>query len=352
MIRYQIRSRDLVGIYNEIQAHRLIPDAYFQRNLVWRESHNQDFIKTILLGYPFPQIFISKGKINIETMQTTSCIVDGQQRLNAITEFIEDKFRVDGRTFSDLSNDEKSDFLKYEIAVIELDIENTDSRVKEIFQRINRTSNALTQIEKLASEYAASDFMFTCRILSDDIDVESDDEDFRIDPVITSDLVAWARNLNISKFRKLIFEEGVFSQHELTRKVHLQYVLNIVATILIGIYNRNDKVTDLLNDYSQNFPGKDDLILQLEETAEIYLKLKLPMKSVWKRKANFFSLFVEMAVNLPAIKEMDLNVIKDALLAFGESLPVDYKLAAQEAVNNAGPRELRSRYIKQILGLI
>ncbi len=78
MIKYHVRSRDLVSIYNEIKAKRLIPDAYFQRNLVWRDIHKQDFIKTILLGYPFPQIFISKGIVDVTAMQTTSCIVDGQ----------------------------------------------------------------------------------------------------------------------------------------------------------------------------------------------------------------------------------------------------------------------------------
>lgn len=82
----QFHYLDLV---NDIKNGKLIPDAYFQRNLVWRDIHNKDFIKTILLGYPFPQIFISKGKVNVANMTTTSCIVDGQQRTNAITQFID-----------------------------------------------------------------------------------------------------------------------------------------------------------------------------------------------------------------------------------------------------------------------
>ncbi|WP_207629299.1 DUF262 domain-containing protein [Photorhabdus cinerea] len=69
---------------DDIRSKKLIPDAYFQRNLVWREAHKVDFIDTILSGYPFPQIFISKGKIDVDRMITVSCIVDGQQRINAI----------------------------------------------------------------------------------------------------------------------------------------------------------------------------------------------------------------------------------------------------------------------------
>ena len=81
MIKYQVRSRDLLDISNDIKDGRLIISPYFLRNLVWRELHKKDFIETILKGYPFPQIFIARGSIDLETMSTTSCIVDGQQRI-------------------------------------------------------------------------------------------------------------------------------------------------------------------------------------------------------------------------------------------------------------------------------
>ncbi len=163
MIDYRVRSVSLLNLVNDVKKGRLIPDAYFQRNLVWRDIHNKDFIKTILLGYPFPQIFISKGKIDVASMSTVSCIVDGQQRTNAIIKYIDNEFDVDGKYFQDLTETEKSDFLKYEIAVIELDLENDDPKVQEIFQRINRTSNSLTIIEKMASEYSTSEFMLVAK---------------------------------------------------------------------------------------------------------------------------------------------------------------------------------------------
>src|SRR5690606_6536932 len=110
MIDYRVRSVSLLNLVNDVRKGTLIPDAYFQRNLVWREIHNKDFIKTILLGFPFPQIFISKGKVDIERMTTISCIVDGQQRTNAIIKFIENDFDVDGQFYSDLTPDEQSSF--------------------------------------------------------------------------------------------------------------------------------------------------------------------------------------------------------------------------------------------------
>ena len=140
MIKYQVRSKDLIDVVNEVKSRRLIMSPYFQRNLVWRQIHKIDFIKTILLGYPFPQIFIAKGNIDLATMTTTSCIVDGQQRMNTIFEYVKGEFKVDNKFFDDLDVKEKETFLKYQIPIIDLDIDNNDPEIIEIFQRLNRTA--------------------------------------------------------------------------------------------------------------------------------------------------------------------------------------------------------------------
>ena len=49
-------------------------------------------------------------------MTTTSCIVDGQQRTNAIIQYIDNEFDVDGKFFENLSELEQTNFLKYEKA--------------------------------------------------------------------------------------------------------------------------------------------------------------------------------------------------------------------------------------------
>ena len=50
MIPYNVRSRYLVDLINEVREGKLILAPYFQRKLVWRIAHKVDFIKTILLG--------------------------------------------------------------------------------------------------------------------------------------------------------------------------------------------------------------------------------------------------------------------------------------------------------------
>ncbi|RDF32196.1 DUF262 domain-containing protein, partial [Acinetobacter baumannii] len=88
----------------------------------------------------------------------------------------------------DLDDIERTNFLKYEIAVIELDLENDDLQVQEIFERINRTANSLRGIEKQASHYATSDFMLTANLLSDQIDLTAENNEyFKEDLRIPSD---------------------------------------------------------------------------------------------------------------------------------------------------------------------
>lgn len=354
MIKYTIRSIALLNIVNEVKAQRLVPDAYFQRNLVWRDLHKKDFIRTILQGYPFPQMFFSRGKIDIEKMSSTACIVDGQQRTSAIIEFIENKFAVDNRFFKDLKDDEKSSFLKYEIAVVELDLDNDSPDVLEIFKRLNRTANSLTTIEKLASEYAPTEYMYVARFLANDTDpaeVQADleEEDWRIDPNLPTELVEWAKTKPPSIFANLISKLDVFTEREIARKVHLMYVLNIMSTILGGFFNRNEKTTSLLEDYKDEFPSKDMAYDLIQKSLSIVDELNLESHSFWSAKANFFSLIVGIGKQIETGESINIAETRKALIAFAESPDDAYLLAAREAVNNKKERQLRQQHVAALL---
>lgn len=350
MLDYRVRSWSLLNLVNDIRERRLVPDAYFQRDLVWRDIHKKDFIETILLGLPFPQLFISKGKVDLIEMKTISCIVDGQQRTNAIIEFIDNKFLVKDKFFKDLNDSDRTNFLKYEIAIIELDLENDDPKVQEIFQRINRTSNSLRGIEKQASQYATSDFMLTAKLLANQIDLTADsDEYFREDPRIPTEYYNWARNQKIIKSQELFTATNLFTSLEISRKNHLTYVLNILASLENGIFHRNEKSNEYLDEYSENFPNKNELIRIFEMTSSFYLKLKFPKKSYWLNKANFYSLFYALAKNIREEKQIDIIKLKENLETFFETIPDEYKNSATEGVNNLRERRIRNQYIENII---
>ncbi|OFI01416.1 hypothetical protein CLOACE_21410 [Clostridium acetireducens DSM 10703] len=84
----------------------LIYDPFYQRNFVWSPIHQKEFIKTIILGYTCPEIFIAEGELDLETHIKYIHVIDGQQRLRTIDSYFGNKLEVDGKKFKDLSEDE------------------------------------------------------------------------------------------------------------------------------------------------------------------------------------------------------------------------------------------------------
>ncbi|MCQ0030663.1 DUF262 domain-containing protein [Burkholderia glumae] len=354
MIRYQVRSRELIDIANDLQSRRLIKSPYFQRNLVWREIHKIDFIKTILLGLPFPQIFIAKGEIDLESMTTYACVVDGQQRLTAIQDYIRGEFSVDDKSFNDLDKDEKENFLKYQIPIIDLDIKQSDPLLKDIFKRLNRTFYALSNIEKISTEYAASDFMIVAKILADQLFiVDGEDEDSpkvrEIDPLIPKEIIRKAKRFKPNHFQHVILESGVFTPHEISRKVPLNFSLNVMATSIAGWYNRNTGVTQLLEECNLDFDALVRIAKDIDASAKMIMEIGLEPDSYWLNKANLYSLLTCIYMNKASWSDFSPATAKAKLKRAARNIPEDYALAAKEAVNNKRERIIRNEYVSGLL---
>jgi len=344
-----------VDIVNDINSESLILTPFFQRKLVWRLTHKIDFIKTLLLGFPFPEIFISRGTLDVETMKSTSCIVDGQQRMNAIREFIDGEYEVDGKLYVDLSPAEKEQFLKYEIAIIDLDLPHDHSDIIEIFKRLNRTFYALSNIEKLSTEFGSSEFMLVAKLLCGELRRDGDTKynidrfRYKSDPNITEDFTEWANEQNISDYMKFVLESPIFTKYEISRQVHLMFTLNLMATSLFDLYPRNEQVVPHLEEYADDSAKKDGVIAELRNAARTYNRLKFSAISPWCSKSNAFSLFAIIEKRYDELSTVAAKTMKDALTRFSDSMPEDYALAAREAVNNKKQRLLRDKYISQVL---
>ncbi|WP_411735612.1 DUF262 domain-containing protein [Paenibacillus sp. M2] len=354
-VKYSVRTRQLLDIVNEIKSNRIILSPYFQRNFVWREIHRIDFIKTIMMGLPFPEIFVAKGDLDVVAMVTTSFIVDGQQRLNSIIGFIEGNLEVDGKKWATLSNEEKEAFLKYEMAVIELDIRHDDPQVLEIFKRLNRTYYSLSNIEKMSSEYGPTEIMLIAKLLIGDIvrEVEEDDDNDESDPTtiykpnFPIQFLEWSKNQNIEEIKSLLIDSPIFTGYEKSRQVPLMLALNILGTIKMGIFARNIS-KDALIRYSEEYPDKDSVMIKLNNVAKLIMSMDLDTKSYWYNKANAFTLITSL---YEKIENLDISVeeLKERLESFEQNIPADYALAAKEGVNNKQERLLRNEYMMKII---
>ena len=118
----------------------LSPD--FQRRSVWSSSAKAFLADTIIRGKPFPKIILMQ---EFKSGKTIRVVVDGQQRLRSIFDFINDGIKISrahnkehsGKTFSQLPEELREDFMQYEIGC---DILNSEplSELLDIFARINR----------------------------------------------------------------------------------------------------------------------------------------------------------------------------------------------------------------------
>jgi hypothetical protein len=67
--------------------------AGFQRGFIWTKSQKDRFIESLLLGYPVPGIFL------VEQPNREYLVLDGQQRLRTLQDFVNGTDTVSDRTF-------------------------------------------------------------------------------------------------------------------------------------------------------------------------------------------------------------------------------------------------------------
>ncbi|WP_282112467.1 DUF262 domain-containing protein [Maribacter stanieri] len=269
---------DLIG---KIQRNELILQPEFQRGFVWTSEHMENFIKTILDGYPFPEIYISQKGIDLETLSTQNVVVDGQQRLTTIQRYIEGThdFEKSIPKFSALSDVDKTDFLNYDVTVRDLKDVSPDTMI-EIFQRINSTKFTLTAIEINNAIYDGQFIKCAKEILELFNDVE--------------------------------FKVPIFSESELTRMADLHFLLLVMATYEEGGYFPADKeVERYIALYNNEYPNFDSIKTLISETILAINDSALESDSMWYRKSNYFTLLCELMFN-----NTNINDIIEELIVF------------------------------------
>lgn len=80
-----------------------ILDPPFQRSAVWTPEQKVAWIETLLRGLGIPAIIINQFPQDHKLYGYREVVVDGQQRLRATAEFMQDKFRVRGELWSEQS---------------------------------------------------------------------------------------------------------------------------------------------------------------------------------------------------------------------------------------------------------
>ena len=92
-----VRSESIQRIYNYYLENTLIVNRRYQRKLVWSIEEKASFIDSIIKSYPVPLILLAES--NDDSGRIFE-IIDGMQRINAVTAFVENEFAVNGAYFN------------------------------------------------------------------------------------------------------------------------------------------------------------------------------------------------------------------------------------------------------------
>jgi uncharacterized protein with ParB-like and HNH nuclease domain len=91
-----IRGENIQRVYQFYTNEAFMVNRKYQRKLVWNVEEKKAFIESITRGYPVPLFLLAEVDYDgIERFE----IIDGMQRLNAITSFIEQEIDVNGSYF-------------------------------------------------------------------------------------------------------------------------------------------------------------------------------------------------------------------------------------------------------------
>jgi uncharacterized protein with ParB-like and HNH nuclease domain len=119
----------------------LILSPKFQRRTVWKPAAKSYFIDTLLRGFPVPPLHIRLVSRAGRTGLVRE-VVDGQQRMRALFDFIGERFRLSrqldapwaGKTYEQLTEEERETLQMYKFHVYQYQ-GVTDQTILEIFAR-------------------------------------------------------------------------------------------------------------------------------------------------------------------------------------------------------------------------
>lgn len=143
----------------------LVIDNSFQRNYVWSKKDQIKLIETILLGYSIPEIYLYNVSVDPNSGETITSIIDGQQRVGSIADYINNEFILAERYlsssnlsyankyFKDLSIDEKKIIWSYPFTSRVINTEIEREYIVELFLRLNATDKTLNPQELRNAEF-------------------------------------------------------------------------------------------------------------------------------------------------------------------------------------------------------
>ncbi|MBX9660391.1 MAG: DUF262 domain-containing protein [Nitrospiraceae bacterium] len=253
---------------------------YQRSDKVWPPAARSYLIETILLGFPIPKLSLYQTT-DLKTKKTKKEIVDGQQRSQVISDFLEGTFRLTGkgpfggRLFGQLDEPEQQRFVDYALTV-DVFVGATPHEIRQVFRRMNSYTVPLNPQEKRHATHQGE--------------------------------LKWFIVDMVEKYSEALKKIGVFGERQLSRMADAALLSDIAFTFSEGIKNASDRSLD--NFYSDNessFPDAESLRNRLTSAMDIIFGWTDIHSSTLMKSYNFYSLVLAISHALNPVQQSNLN---------------------------------------------
>jgi len=308
----------------------------FQRKEVWTLPAKIMLIDSITRGVPLPKVFLAN---EIREDRTYRKIIDGQQRISAILEFMRDGFALDapyqgehqGKRFSDFVGLHRDQFLAYKIDFAEAS-NASEREIRDVYMRVNKYTVPLNKQELRRADFPG-DFLNVAEELSVDESLD---------------------------------ESGVFTATDRRRYADAEYVSELLAGIIDG---PQDKKTTL-DEYYQRYavweePGRtetrDRFRNAVTDLRLIFSSWPAGIRATrFRQKADFYGVLLaadDLRRSEGSLDDTDLAPLREDLrlltdyIAPTSEVPIlsEYAIKCVSQANSVSSRRWRTQFLRAFL---
>lgn len=295
----------------------LIIKPTFQRNPVWTITQKSYLIDSILRSYPIPEIYLQE-RVN-DKGESQFIVVDGQQRLRAVLDFIDNEFSLvpsetgeqwGNLTFDELSPEDKKKFFEYKF-VIRLLPDIDEDIIRNIFKRINKNNERLNQQELRQATYSG-EFI----VMINEIANQTYWEDI-----------------------------GIFTPQKIRRMLDAEFISEMVIAYLNGHQNKKAKLDYYYKLYEEDFNDSERVKSVFDNVIKEILQILPNLKKTrWRNMTDFYTLFLVFAEynSLMPFSSDVRKKINARLVDFGEKVTNFQKAIKEDSDINEKDLNIRN----------
>lgn len=281
----------------------------YQRNSVWNEKAKAYLIDTIIRGLPIPPIFM-RQVIDVNTKKTYREIIDGQQRVRAILEYVvtegfaikkSHNKELGGRRYSDLDPEMQESILEYEI-LAEVVTEKDESIIYDMFARLNSNNIVLNKQEIRNSKYWGEFKVLVYRLST--------------------------------RYRNFFLSNHLLTDKDCARMHDSELVNSLLILLVEGIVEETPTfLENTYKKYDKTFPDSDRIEAKLSKIMEILEKVYDYFNGAYGcfgNKNYFFTLYCSLTNQMYGIPNIDLP--RNTLFSsenINNNLPLLYNVLVQ-----------------------